>query len=148
MRACEILALNDCKTANNVAYCYCDTDLCNFIKESTIKRHQFTQIQNHERYTNDGVVRHPTDDEDLNGGSGSHEINDKHESNESDDLLQISTTITPQLYREHIETTIKTELEETLKVPPPNEATTTTYTNHFLLITLSIIFITLTQIDF
>lgn len=121
VRGCEILALNDCKTANNIAYCYCDTDLCNHIKESTIRRQQFSDVQNHERYTNDGALRqHPTDDEDLNGGSGSHEVYGSGET-------VSTTTILPSLYREFIETTVKTELEETLsKPPPPNAAATIT----------------------
>lgn len=29
LRTCDTLALNDCKMANKVTYCYCDGDLCN-----------------------------------------------------------------------------------------------------------------------
>lgn len=39
-RKCEIIALEDCKVANKVSYCYCSTDLCN--GEMIIRANDFT----------------------------------------------------------------------------------------------------------
>lgn len=35
MRTCDPLALNDCKVANKVTYCYCNGDLCNSLPPSS-----------------------------------------------------------------------------------------------------------------
>lgn len=37
IRTCDTLALNDCKMANKVTYCYCDGDLCNSGPVSSFK---------------------------------------------------------------------------------------------------------------
>lgn len=47
-RSCENIQLDDCKTANNIEYCYCSRDLCNDVF----------------------VVNNVSDDEDLFEGSG------------------------------------------------------------------------------
>lgn len=57
VRSCEDIKLKDCKEANTVVYCYCTTNLCNADKVI------------HETKTNA-----PSDDEDMNEGSGDGNI--------------------------------------------------------------------------
>ena len=53
-----MLAIDDCKTANSIQYCYCSQDLCNYSK---------TKSQNSDAGTSsrDILINYPSDDEDY-----------------------------------------------------------------------------------
>uniref|UniRef100_A0A182PRU4 Uncharacterized protein n=1 Tax=Anopheles epiroticus TaxID=199890 RepID=A0A182PRU4_9DIPT len=78
IRTCgENLAINDCKSANNIDYCYCSTDLCNKLTRTEIRRSiEASLMQAHRRNRLDGVGMHHhpppnnSDDEDMAESSG------------------------------------------------------------------------------
>lgn len=59
-RTCDTLAIDDCKTANGITYCYCSQDLCNG-KQSRIDAHKAYR---------DVLINYPSDDEDYSEMSG------------------------------------------------------------------------------
>lgn len=77
IRTCEERPLNDCKMANGVIYCYCNTDLCNAKKAIAIRNEQ-RQLQKKLQSTKAEKKKSAmdtTDDEDLEESSGSGESN-------------------------------------------------------------------------
>lgn len=66
MRTCDPLALNDCKTANGIQYCYCNEDLCN-------RHHQESDDEDYEDYSGMGPDQDSnqrSDDDEEEGGRG------------------------------------------------------------------------------
>uniref|UniRef100_A0A182SPM4 Uncharacterized protein n=1 Tax=Anopheles maculatus TaxID=74869 RepID=A0A182SPM4_9DIPT len=78
IRTCgESLAINDCKSANSIDYCYCSTDLCNQLTRTEIRRSIETALMhahNRNRLGGVGMHHHPppnnSDDEDMAESSG------------------------------------------------------------------------------
>uniref|UniRef100_A0A182JUR6 Uncharacterized protein n=1 Tax=Anopheles christyi TaxID=43041 RepID=A0A182JUR6_9DIPT len=78
IRTCgENLAINDCKSANSIDYCYCSTDLCNQLTRTEIRRSIETSLMHaHHRNRLGGVGIHHqpppnnSDDEDMAESSG------------------------------------------------------------------------------
>uniref|UniRef100_A0AAG5D4W3 Activin types I and II receptor domain-containing protein n=1 Tax=Anopheles atroparvus TaxID=41427 RepID=A0AAG5D4W3_ANOAO len=75
-RTCgESLAINDCKSANNIDYCYCSEDLCNRLTRVEIRRSIETALMPaHHRNRLGGMHHHEppnnSDDEDMLESSG------------------------------------------------------------------------------
>uniref|UniRef100_A0A182NQR3 Uncharacterized protein n=1 Tax=Anopheles dirus TaxID=7168 RepID=A0A182NQR3_9DIPT len=78
IRTCgENLAINDCKSANSIDYCYCSTDLCNQLTRAEIRRSiEASLMHAHHRNRLGGVGMHHqpppnnSDDEDMAESSG------------------------------------------------------------------------------
>uniref|UniRef100_A0A182RSC3 Protein sleepless n=1 Tax=Anopheles funestus TaxID=62324 RepID=A0A182RSC3_ANOFN len=79
IRTCgESLAINDCKSANSIDYCYCSTDLCNQLTRTEIRRSIETALMHahHRNRLGGGVGMHHqpppnnSDDEDMAESSG------------------------------------------------------------------------------
>ncbi|XP_050084258.1 uncharacterized protein LOC126570507 [Anopheles aquasalis] len=114
MRTCgENFAINDCKSANGINYCYCSTELCNRLTRQEIRRSitaAQAQGQQHLRnrlYGNQGHPDHHrqppnnSDDEDMAESSGmdsdrSEQTRSHASSNEHRDVTtQITITLKP-----------------------------------------------------
>lgn len=78
IRTCEERPLNDCKTANGVIYCYCNTDLCNSKKAIAIRNEQ-RQLQKKQKTEKKKNAMLATDDEDLEEASGMGDTNNYSE---------------------------------------------------------------------
>nr|XP_040222496.2 uncharacterized protein LOC120949330 [Anopheles coluzzii]XP_040222497.2 uncharacterized protein LOC120949330 [Anopheles coluzzii]XP_040222498.2 uncharacterized protein LOC120949330 [Anopheles coluzzii] len=79
IRTCgENLAINDCKSANSIDYCYCSTDLCNQLTRAEIRRSIETSLMHahHRNRLGGGAGMHHqlppnnSDDEDMAESSG------------------------------------------------------------------------------
>lgn len=70
MRTCERLALNDCQTANNIIYCYCNLDYCNNMNASVIRENQQIERLNKWKF----LGPESEDDEDSTESSGMNDI--------------------------------------------------------------------------
>jgi len=64
MRTCAHVSISDCKTANNVQYCYCDTEACN-----SPDRHLAPVVTGHEQRERAGK-RHEGRASEVRGSSG------------------------------------------------------------------------------
>lgn len=81
-RTCDLLPINDCKTANGVQYCYCNTPLCN------LRQGYSTASKQNHILTDDN-----TDDEDIigdideeaSGSYGNENIHQHRHDNNNDD---------------------------------------------------------------
>uniref|UniRef100_A0A336KZT6 CSON001543 protein n=1 Tax=Culicoides sonorensis TaxID=179676 RepID=A0A336KZT6_CULSO len=79
IRTCQEPPLNDCKTANGVIYCYCNSDLCNSKKAVAIRLEQRKERQNKQKAEKKKNAMLATDDEDLEESSGLGETNNYSE---------------------------------------------------------------------
>ena len=72
MRSCAPIAIEDCKEANGVTYCYCNAEGCNTPDRKLSNPHkpELGQAQAAARVSSDQTFNRYYDDEDLEEGSG------------------------------------------------------------------------------
>lgn len=117
-RTCTELSMNDCQTANQVHYCYCNTDYCNGEKTENIRKRQ-SHHKHHNRVTISPAMNE--DDEDDSESSGMADLNSFENSNVSQDHIQeheqetkptvedtlvVQTTETEVFEQSHLTTTL------------------------------------------
>ncbi|XP_055605270.1 uncharacterized protein LOC129753477 [Uranotaenia lowii] len=81
LRMCgEPLAINDCKSANMVDYCYCNEDLCNSLTRVQIRRRiEDAHMGVHSQHLRQNHEHNNSDDEDLTESSGMEDTLAHHE---------------------------------------------------------------------
>ncbi|XP_049538445.1 uncharacterized protein LOC125952778 [Anopheles darlingi] len=112
MRTCgENFAINDCKSANGINYCYCSTELCNRLTRQEIRRSITATLAHGQQHLRNRLYQgHPdhhkqppnnSDDEDMLESSGmdsdrSEQAHSHASSNEHRDVTtQITITLKP-----------------------------------------------------